>query len=154
MSHESVKINGQCARMTKSTKCSIFGKKSINKGTFEWRLRLKTYIDRFWIGIIRDDTETLIKNQDTAAYVLTQDGVSLFNDGNLLLGGFMNFLYGYCDKFSAKDTMITVTLNMDEKTIAYKIDDKQYDTKLLSLSVDKCRLVVGLERTDDKIELL
>ena len=154
LSHESVNIVGQCAKMTKDTHCSIFGKQSINKDIFEWNLKLNTNIDRFWIGIIRDDTETLIKNQDTGAYVLMQDGLSLFNAGNLLMGGFSKVWYRYCDKFTAKDTLITVTLDMDDETIAYKIDDKQYDTKLISLSIDKYRLVVGLERTDDEIELL
>ena len=60
----------------------------------------------------------------------------------------------YGNKCTEKNTIITMTLNMDEKTIAYKINDKQFETKKIPLAINKCRLVVTLNRADDEIELL
>ena len=107
------------------------------------RLKLKTEIDYCSIGVIRDEMHTLMK-----------DGASLINGGNLYLGGFGNVRCHYVNTFTEKDTIITMTLNKDQNTIAYKINGKQCDTKAISLSIDRYRLVVSLERSNDEIELL
>ena len=154
LSGEPVTIDGQCAKMTKHRFCSIFGKKSVGTGVFEWRLRLKTNIGWCGIGIIRDDKQTLIDNQSSNIYFLVGDGICLMGDGTLYLDGLTNSCDDYCPKLAGKGTLITVTLNMDEKTIAYKIDDKQYEPKAIPLSIDKYRLVVSFNNINDEIELL
>ena len=150
----SVTIDGQCAKVTKDKLCSIFGKKSVGTGIFEWRLRFKTYIDWCSIGIIRDDNQTIFDNQHGYIYHLTGDGICLMYDGTLWLNGFANLSRDYCANVTGKGILITITLNMDENTIAYKIEDKQYEPKAIPLSIDKYRLIVSLENINDEIELL
>ena len=60
---------------------------------------------------------------------------------------------GYCRAYSKKDTVITVTLNVRHKTIAYKINDKQTKTKAINLSMNKYRHAVALTNSNNTIAL-
>ena len=152
--HESVNIAGQCAKMTKNGFRSIFGKKCIGAGVIEWRLKLKTDVNWCGIGIIRDDKQTLIDNQNSNIYAPLGAGICLIGDGTLYLEGLTNSCNDYCHKFGSTGTLITITLNMDKKTITYKIDDEQYEPKAIPLSIDKYRLAVSFSKINDEIELL
>ena len=153
ISHESVNIDGPFAHFTKSKPFSVFGKKSIETGIFEWKLRLKTRIDWCCIGLIKDEMEVLKSNQTKNDSPLRGDGTCLFNEGILFTHGIKSNI-GYCNKFTKEGTVIIVTLDMDSKTIKFKIDDNEYDSKPIGLSINKYRLIVTMNRRNTQIELL
>ena len=47
-----------------------------------------------------------------------------------------------------------MTLGVDKKTISYKINDKQYERKSISLAINKYRLSVVINAANEEIELL
>lgn len=135
LSHEAVTIVGQCAKLTRRIFSLIYGRLSVASGIYEWRSKFRTGVNYCFIGIIHDDQQKLIKNRNTRVWSLTGDGTALHTGGSLYLGSLISICDGYSDTFMAKDTIISMTLNMDEKTIAYKINDKQYKSKKNSCSI-------------------
>lgn len=151
---DSINIVGSCAKSVEGGHSSAFGKKIVEKGIFEWRLKFNTDINYCYIGIIRDNPQVLTINQKDNVYCLCGGGICLASSGTLYLGRLSNIWGGYSNKFTKKNTIITLTLDMDKKRIKYKINDKQYKSKKIGLSVDKYRLIVSFQRENDEIELL
>ena len=128
---------------------------SVQSGTYEWQLKFKSEIKWLCIGMIRDEPEILEGNQNSNNFVWQDDGIGLFsNSGNLYVNGWVDSHHGYCNKFSKKDTIITITLDMDDNTISYKIDDTQYETVTIPLTINAYRLSITLDAIDAEIELL
>lgn len=152
--HETVNIAGQCVKLKKDNMCSIFGTKSVEKDVFEWRLRYKTRV-RCEIGIIEDDIEILTTYQTSSGYMYTSNGLALMvHAGRLSLGTLFDIDRRYSDPTVAKGTLITLTLNMNDKTVAFKINDKQYGTKKIFYPKNKYRLAVSIQFADMELELL
>ena len=141
--------------MNNNRSCSVFGMKRVEKGIFEWRIKLKTKIKWFCIGLIKDEIKVLQKNQISNNSVLSNDGLCLYSSGNLYVNGFSGGAWvGYCDKITEKETLIIITLNMDKKSIKFKINGKQYETKPIKLSIRSYRLIATMGHKNDQIELL
>lgn len=158
--HKAVHIDGSCVKLQEDRICSIFGTESVEKGIFEWRLKYKTAISWCLIGIIKDDLEYLKKYQNSYGYALTSNGHLLKIDTGTFFSSLKNYYGRVPDElFTAKDTLITVTLNMDNKTIAYKINDNQYETKEIPDPIRNkyrlaYRLAVTMKLADMELDLL
>ena len=60
----------------------------------------------------------------------------------------------YCPPFGTEDTIIKVTLDMDNHTVSFVINDKDYGIAYDKLLASKYRLGVTVGHHTDKIELI
>ncbi len=132
---------------------SAFGNQSVEKGTFEWKIKFINRIQWICIGIINDDKESIEKDVTNNNY-----GMSYKRGGCFLLnvnGTFYRFnTSSYCPVFHDKDTIVTMILDMDKRTLSYKINDKDYGVAWDAVKYKKYRLVVTLRDNGDEIEFL
>ena len=156
--HESVVIGGPCVTLNKGTDYqyrTIFGTKCVRAGYYSWIIKFNTDIRWFLVGIIKNDIKILENNQlqNVVSYLLNRNGVVLGGNGVLYRNGAQN--QSYCDRFGItnKDTSINMTLDMANKTINYKINDKQYETKSIQ-AANAYRLVVAISWEDGGLQLL
>ena len=113
-----------------------------------------TFVHWFGLGIIRDDIEILKANQNSDGYFENANWLYLSNAGILYLDGFTDPQFGYCQAIRETDTIITMSLDRDKKTISYKINDKQCKTMTIPLSINKFRLALSMNHKDTEFELL
>ena len=153
-SSKSVKMDEQCAHWTDSQMHNGFGKKMIEKGIFEWKIKFKNNINFVgFFGVIKDDIDILVQNKDACHYVGNSNGVVLFANGTLFPTGYDQPIRHYCQSFINQDPLIIMRLDMDSKTITFKINEKQYETKSIPSTIAKFRLVITLA-TPNEVELL
>ena len=133
---------------------SLFGSRVIDKGIYEWKIKFKSMITWICIGIIVDDENALSLNKINNDYGFNKDeGCFLLNSNGKMYHS--SSLYKeYAKQFQAKDTTITMTLDMDKHSIYYKVNDKDYGLGFNGLYKDKYRLAVTMSGQDDEIELL
>ena len=151
---QSVIINGSSVKLNKNKTHTIFGVNAIETGTYEWIFKLVTEVKWFCIGIIRDDMKILKSYQHSAMYFDEAHGVQLGNYGSMY--GIPDGIRYLCSRqrLTEKGTIIIMTLDMDKSTISFKINDQQYATKSISLSIKKYRLALSLKNVEEEIELL
>ena len=158
LSYSGYDIDGANAKLDTSDNedglLTLFGIHRITKGIFEWKIKFKSNIDWICIGVIVDDAKALEENKKNNNYGFHQDmGCFLLNlNGKMYYGG--TRYAQYAKPFEMKDTVITMTLNMDKHSISYKIDDKDYGVGFRGLRKDKYRLAVTAGTKGDEIELL
>ena len=152
-SSKGIKIDGQIVVKTGSTTQSIYGRESISTGSYSWQIKFKTHIEWFCFGIIEDKTETLKKYTDDHVYGHNPngDGCFLFCSGEFWIKDVES---EYCHALGDKDTVITMTLNMDKHSISYKINDEDFGSAIDSLDKSKYRMVLSLYYKDESVELL
>ena len=151
--HEVADINGQHVKL-KEDVASIFGIQSITKGSFEWRIKFITDINWICIGIIKDDPEILRKYLTENEYARNGDGIFVFCDK---YGGFFcqNWEIDVCQVRRDKDTVVSMSLNMNAKTICYEFDGKMAVNRKIEIAGNKYRLVVTMPSDDNQeIQLL
>ena len=152
-SADSIEIDGQMVHSTEGGMRSLYGCQSISKGTHSWQIKFITKVEWICIGIIEDKPEILQKYRyHDISYYVSDYGCYVYNVGNFWAKKGINFTY--CDQFGAKGTVITMTLDMDQHTLSYKINDKDYGIATDKLAKDKYRLIINLLHVDDTIELL
>ena len=162
--NEWVDIDGSCVTITDKYKygrtdvwCyTLFGGQVVESGVFKWCLKFNTEIEWICVGIIIDDKEVIEKNKVSCNdYGRVQGhGCFLFPpDGGLRYRGLWD---DYCDEFDVKrDTMIEMTLDMDEHTIQYTVNDTDHKVvKIESLSGHRYRLAITVDDKGDSMELL
>lgn len=153
-----IHFDGQCAKWMKEQRNSIFGKKSVESGTFEWRFRFKRKISWCCIGLIEDESEILKSNQRNNWYFLDKKGLCLFSTGSFYTRGHILADGGknYCDDLTKMKMGVTVYMVLDanERTITFHINDKQYATLPIGVSIKKYKLIITMSHKDDEIELL
>ena len=131
---------------------SIYGKKSIDKENYSWKLKLKNEIDWICIGVIEDNPQILKEYLNSNQFYSAADPVGgfLFGDGYWCYKGQIN---DYCVRFQDEDTVITMRLDMDTHSIAYQVNDKDYGVACKEMNKSKYRLVVVVY-DNDSIQLL
>ena len=156
LSYSGYKIDGANAKLeaTELGLLTVFGTHSIGKGIFEWKIKFKSNIKWICIGVIVDDDKALEENKKNNNYGFHQDmGCFLLNLNGLMYYSGTRYAK-YAKSFTMKDTVVTMTLNMDKHTISYKVDDKDYGVGCDKLYKDKYRLAVTGDTKGDEIELL
>ena len=160
-----VEIAGSCARLSDGEMTTLFGMQNVKIGTFKWHLRLKTKINWGCIGIIKDDKQYIEQNKCDNEYGFeTGCGCFLFlfededdheENGALWFDDVENRNYAN-NPTSEPGTIIEITLNMDDHTIKYKINDTEYKTvKIESLSSEiGYKLAITIDAEGDEIELI
>ena len=155
-------ITNECARLTKKATvedegfwlCSVFGHHVVDHGIFEWKIKFNTNIKWICIGVCFDDEEMLKKNKENNDYGFDKDaGCFLLNSNGIIYHKNTDYVE-YCDAFTIKDTVITMTLDIDKNSISYKINDKDYGVAYDQLIQDKYRLAVTMSNANEEIELL
>lgn len=130
----------------------IFGREVIESGIKEWKIKFLTDIAWICIGIIEDNDEILKEyarrgcsyyNQSLGCFMLSG---SFYSEGNPR--------FRYCDHKKDKGTVITMTLNMNQHTLNYKINDTDHGVATDKLSAKKYRLAVTLVDDGKSVELL
>ena len=139
---------------------SAFGTQSVSQGIFEWKIRFKTAIQWICMWIIFDDEEVIRQSERSNSYSFNEgEGCCLLNSlGNMYHHACNYGNCGFTESFQDKDTLITMTLDMDKHSISYKINDKDYGVGYDGLYKDKYRLAVTMcisyVRSGDGLELL
>ena len=146
---EGVKINGQIATFNKIwVTASVYGCHSINKGcdSHSWQIKLCDDVSFYSVGIIEDKEEILKECQNHSGYVIN-DGCYLYSDGRFFCGCTMSckqyFNTSEDNPMNSKESIITMTLNMNNNTLSYKINDKDYGIATNQLKGEKYRLVLN-----------
>ena len=148
-------INGQYAKLNAGKISTLFGSKSVDSGSYEWRIKFVTKIPWCCLGIIKDELDILKMKKTSNCFFRNGDGIGLVpGTGNLYLYDFFEIEKGYCQQEKDKDTIISMTLDMDNKTINYKINDKQYESKRITLDINKYRFAVSIKKVGAEIAFL
>lgn len=148
-----IAIEGASVMLTDNTSAitSVYGSHSLSSGSHEWMIRLKTKITWICIGIIEDTNEILLKYQRDNDYY-KENGAFIINNGDHFSNSRWN--WGYCEPFKEKGTIIVMTLNMNECTLTYKINDKEYGIAMRDIPKKSYRFVASLNLKGDAIEFL
>ena len=148
-------------RMVKNQHLTIYGRHSVQKGLFEWRLMVKSVNSGICIGIIEDKDEYLKKHIKNYNYDLYGYGCWWYPDGTVSEESYREykvFTKTFQDKLTGKRTMqdviVGIKINMEKKKISYSIDGDEYIDAPITLTRDKYRLAVSLFSVNDQIELL
>ena len=138
---ERIEIDGLCGKW--HGYASLFGSKIVESGTFKWSLKLKSQITWGCIGIIKNDKSIIEESKWSNNYGFIEGcGCFLFfcnerSNGALWIDDIKN--QDYCRNLCCDPgTIIEMTLNMDKKTIKYKVGDVE------------CK-AVGLESLSEQI---
>ena len=154
LSSDKVAGDGQIVTAgTSASYASIYGCLGIDKGSYTWQVKLKSEVRWFCMGIIEDDDNILTKYRDGCGYVLN-NGCCLHDDGKFYLGS-QTSGKSYIDGFPrSAETIIAMTLNMDDHTLSYKINAKDYGIVTNKLDKSKYRLVISFYYANHSVELL
>ena len=135
---------------------AVYGCHSASSGSHEWIIRFKSSINFICICIIADEANVLQLYQKNNDY--------WFSPG---LGGWILNITGnchqngrytkYCDGFKKKGTTIKMRLNMENRTLNYIIDNKDYGIAMTNLSKKSYRFAMFMNRIGqnaDEVEFL
>lgn len=145
-----IKIDGQLVQLSKDRKFgSCFGCYSISKGTHSWTVKFGTDIDWVVIGIIEDDPTTL-------AYVANHNPFDMTDCGHwiLNLNEYFGDRPGYHPEVRKSGSTVTVTVDMDNHSLSYKVNDTECGVATNELNKEKYRFMITFFYSDDVIELL
>ena len=160
--HKSISINGLYAEWTSDIRIhTLYAIKTVKSGVFKWALQLKTKskIDWGYIGIIKSDQHYMKRNQCRSAHEWDRGSGWALADCNGILNSLFHYV-GINSQLGQRSlcwddgTIIEMILNLNEKTLEYRINDENYKTAPidLSLSRDGYRLAVTLQ--NHGVELL
>ena len=152
-SNKAYEINGQCIKLVKNVyfQPAAFGSYVVKSGIFSWIIKCKTDINWMCIGIIEDDQSLLNKHINDADYDDFDYGGSFFNHRSWYFNATATEYGCKCGK---KGDIIIMTLDINNHTIKFKINDIDYGIACDEMDKDKYRLVINCDKVDDEIELL
>ena len=158
--HQLVDINGGCFKLSDNIAfsdkiycCTAFGTHTVDHGIFVWRMKFKTNMTWICIGVIPDKSDLLKEEQIDNAYgrFSAKGGCFLLNMNGVIYHGGID---KYCDVFTAKDTVIEMTLDMDKHTISYKVNGTDCGIAYDKLNEKRYRLAVTIADLKHEIELI
>ena len=153
LSSDRAEINNQTITSKVTEFASMYGCLGIDKGSYEWQIKLKSYVTWFAMGIIEDDEEILTKYKDDYKWIMN-NGCCINEGGHFYRGDSTPLRQGYTKPFKKSGTVITMTLNMDQHELSFKVNDKEYGVVTDKLDKEKYRLAVILYSSDLIAELL
>ena len=146
---EEFDIDGEYAKLIEVGQTyNLYGMKSVRTGSWEWKIKAATNIPFLCVGIIKDDENVLKFHKKKYEYFNKENGLMLACIGCIFFSGTKSINYGAA--FGDKDDVIKMKLDMDKKTISFKINDQQYETKDIASSITKYRLAVTVKKFDDR----
>ena len=150
-----VKIDGQQVELTEDEHASIFGCRIIDKGSYSWTIQFKTDIKWIAIGIVEDDPEIMKNMQTHNCFNFMSKGRFILNIGGFFAdGNWADISDNYHVQFREKHTIITTTINMDNKSLSFKINDKECGIATNALDKDKYRFMINMYQRNKIVELL
>ena len=129
---------------------SIYGCEVIESGVYSWKIRFITEIEWICIGIVEDDKQTLQMCASGCNYARQHRGCFILCNEIY----FTNNSRDYYDHIADKGTIVTMTLDMDNKSISYKINGKDYGIAYDGLIKKKYRLAITLVDEATEVELI
>ena len=158
LSFNNIHIDGQIMKSAakRGQPQSIYGCLGVDKGSHTWQIKLRSNASWFTIGIIQDKHEILTKFKNSYDYVVN-NGCCLLCTGRFYKGGTdIASAFKYCTfpKGTVEGMVITMTLDMDNHTLSYKINGDDNGIATDEIDKTKYRLVVGVWYKNDSVELL
>ena len=134
----------------------VYGCLGIDKGLHTWQIKIISDIRFLAIGVIEDNENVLTAYNHNHRFVI-KHGCCLEVKSGMFYHRTISSLnaksYSISSKASQGD-IFTMTLDMDNHTLSYKINDKDYGIATNTLDKSKYRLAVLLRHVDHVIELL
>ena len=145
-------IDGQIVKLSSigARQASTFGCISIDKGSYEWKIKFISSVQWCCIGIIEDTPEILKQYQNDNDYHYSNGGFILNVNGQF----YGDVSRAYSAAFDEKGTVIAIKLNMDDHTLSYMINDKDLGIAMKDIPQKAYRFVLTMYYADDVIELL
>ena len=159
-SHPEAIINGQCIKARADGHCTFYGCHVTESESYEWRLKCKQDIPTLVIGLIEDEDEILKCNQESYSFKMEGNGCCLSATGSFFYSSdWQKDIDHYCERdFATAGTIITLTLDMDKKSVSYKINNEDYGFVNAEFVKEnqQYRLAVYMKNIngDEEIELL
>ena len=150
---DGVEINGQMMKAPDTFEwTSVYGRHSIDKGSYTWEVTIKASCQWFSFGLIEDKPDILEEFIESINYV-DAHGCVLHDNGKFYRGS-TSPLKDYSAAFEDADAKITMTLDMDNHTLRYIVNGKDYGVVTDKLDKKKYRMVVTVWNDKDGVELL
>ena len=133
-----VKYKGNC------DEALVYGCHSIDKGSYSWEIQMTRKTDEAWffMGIIEDEPDILKKSSTDFDY-LFDNACCLHDDGKLSRGRISSGKpYIPTNVLRSKKYKIQMTLDMDNHTLRYAVNGKDYGVATNELDKKRYRMVV------------
>ena len=155
--HVEIDESGATVKSIKAGVVSIYGCRTVDKGVYSWQIKLMMNVAAtsrwFCMGVIQDKHGILERFKQSYMYV-EHHGCCLHNDGRFYRGS-ASFGKDYMDRFKVEEEIIILmTLDMDNHTLSYKVNDKDYGIVTDQLGKDRYRLVISFHDENYIVELL
>lgn len=153
-------IDGPCAKLNSFKYCTLFGTRVVKTGIFNWRIKLNTKISWGCIGVIVNKEKEIENNKYNNRYGKEKEcGCFLFiagsSKGALFIAGEPLDIF-YSDPPGDQGTVIEMILNMDKKTVQYKVNDQECDEREIGFLSSEIgyRFAVTVHSEGDEVELM
>ena len=153
---DTIEIDGQIVKVKEKGFASVYGSHSICKGTYSWTLRFNTMINSMVIGIIEDNEEILKKvlNENCNESAFASYGRWIINKSDQFYDGYGAKGKNYHEFVYKKDSIIIVTLDMDNHSLSFAINGEDYGVATSKLDKDKYRFIINTWDPNEIVELL
>eukprot|EP01084_Bolivina_argentea_P109548 195826_1 len=158
-SHKDIIINEESISSISWSACdegTAYGSEVIDHGVFEWRIKILCPLSRIYqvysagplIGIIEDNESVLQRWQDDIEWNECSDGyqyegiIGNFYTGNSTATNIISH-NSECIWFDQND-ILTMTLNLDERTLSFKMNDKDWGVAFGNIEQKKYRLALSM----------
>ena len=131
---------------------TAYGTKIVSSGIFKWRIKMLSWhkVNRNappFVGIIEDNDYQLIKYQNTYgwSYSSAYYGYELCAaTGSLYLADSDNHYRTkhYKCKWNKQGDILQITLNLNDRTVSFKVNDVDYGVAFGNIKVAKYRLII------------
>ena len=153
-----IKIDGQTVRSLASRSCiSTYGCHSIDKGSYCWEMEVKQIGLAFLlVGLVEDTPNNLQKCQESCDYVAGHGCVLYSADGKFSRGTNEDcFTKKYAESFEKEQNVgIRMILDMDNHTLSFNVNSKDYGIATDKLDKRRYRMLVGFVCEQHEVELL
>ena len=140
--------NGLSCTVRGKRESSVFGTTVVETGVFVWRIEIEQAVideddEGPFVGIIVDDPKILEKFQnddgwDNYGYQLCAVDGAVVPNGSM--GGTKTWYYG-C-KWHKTSDILEISLDLNERTLSFKVNDKDYGVAYKDIEKRKYRLVL------------
>ena len=134
---------------------SMYGSHSIGSGSYQWTITIKRNVDWICVGIIEDKHKILQKFLTENDYDYENGGFVMLPTGVIYYRGGITF--DFCDELKGswdESLIVIMTLNMDDHTLSYKINDKDYGIAMEDIPQKSYRFVINMNHDGDEVEFL
>lgn len=131
---------------------TFYGTHKVESGIYSWHIKFITTINWICIGVIEADKDLMMKYQRSNSYRCFDHGCFLLTSNGRIYSGSTSAIYSHPIKQSG--TIISITLNMDNHSLSYKLNDKDYGIAYDKLYKKGYSLAVTLIKENCIVQLL